>query len=162
MPKPNRSSSETKLNDLTLERFVPYRLSVLSNRVSSAIAESYRDKFALSITEWRIMAVLGEYSGISGEEVSQKTQIEKSMLSRAIQKLLKRHFIERETDPNDRRRQVLNLSKQGLQIYGQIVPLSLAFEHRLMDCFTSAEQAQFGELVDRLLEHSQLLTADHS
>ena len=39
------------------------------------------------------MAVLGEYPGISADEVSLKTQIEKSILSRAISKLLQRKLV---------------------------------------------------------------------
>ena len=90
---------------LTLERFLPYRLSILSNRISEIIAETYKNKFALSIVEWRIMAVLGEYPGASADEVSAKIQIEKSIVSRALQKLLKRHLVVREVDQSDRRRQ---------------------------------------------------------
>lgn len=142
---------------LTLERFAPYRLSVLSNRVSSSIATTYRDKFALSVTEWRIMAVLGEYPGLAGEEVSHKTQIEKSILSRAIQKLLVRHLITRDVDQDDRRRHVLTLSSLGEEIYSQIVPFSLAYEKRLLACFNEQEQQQFSELIDRLSEHAKTL-----
>ena len=140
---------------LTLERFAPYRLSILSNQVSSNIAAAYRDKFALSVTEWRIMAVLGEYPGVSGEEVSLKTQIEKSILSRAIQKLLKRNLIERSTDQADRRRQILTLSELGEDIYNQIVPLSLDYEKKLLACFNAKEQALFSSLIDRLYQHAK-------
>ena len=72
--------ASTKKPLLTLERYLPYRLSILSNKVSGIVAQTYKDKFALSVTEWRIMAVLGEYSGISADEVSLKTQIEKSLI----------------------------------------------------------------------------------
>lgn len=140
---------------LKLDRFVPYRLSILSNRISTAIANTYRDRFALSVTEWRIMAVLGEYPGLSGEEVSNKTQIEKSILSRAIRKLLNRNLIERSVDADDRRRQNLRLSDLGEDIYQQIVPLSLEYEAGLMGCFDAEEQAQFSAFVDRLYEHAQ-------
>ena len=50
---------------LELERFLPYRLSVLSNTVSQAIADIYERRFELSITEWRVMAVLGRFEGLS-------------------------------------------------------------------------------------------------
>ena len=98
---------------LTLERYLPYRLSILSNKISSLVAQTYKDKFAISVTEWRIMAVLGEYPGISADEISAKTQIEKSILSRAIARLLKRKFIEREVSEEDKRRSVINLSETG-------------------------------------------------
>ena len=48
---------------LDLEHFLPYRLSVLSNRISGAIAREYSTRFALTVTEWRVMAVLGRYPG---------------------------------------------------------------------------------------------------
>jgi hypothetical protein len=47
---------------LELERFLPYRLSILSNTVSQSIAAEYQDRFELSMTEWRVMAVLGRFA----------------------------------------------------------------------------------------------------
>jgi DNA-binding MarR family transcriptional regulator len=140
---------------LPLERFLPYRLSILSNRISGVIAETYKDKFALSITEWRIMAVLGEYPGASADEVSLKVQIEKSMISRALQKLLARHLVSRELDESDRRRQNLSLTKTGLEIYQQIVPVSYDYENLLQECFSKEERDVFDSLIDRLYEHTQ-------
>jgi DNA-binding MarR family transcriptional regulator len=140
---------------LTLERFLPYRLSILSNRISGVIAETYKDKFALSITEWRIMAVLGEYPGASADEVSLKVQIEKSMISRALQKLLVRRLVSRELDESDRRRQNLSLTITGLEIYQQIVPVSYDYENLLQECFSKEERDIFDSLIDRLYEHAQ-------
>ena len=40
---------------LVLQDFMPYLLSVVSNRVSAHIARAYQDKFGLSVTEWRII-----------------------------------------------------------------------------------------------------------
>ncbi|GAB5380225.1 MAG: MarR family transcriptional regulator [Aliiglaciecola sp.] len=140
---------------LTLERFLPYRLSILSNKVSGIVAETYRDKFALSITEWRIMAVLGEYPGISADEISLKTQLEKSILSRAISKLLKRNLIEREIAADDRRRSEIRLSKTGKTVYQEIVPLSYHYEQQLLACLNEHEQNQFSDLIDRLYAHAE-------
>ena len=50
---------------LHLEKFLPYRLSVLSNTVSSAIAAAYFMNFGLTIPEWRVMAVLAGNPGLS-------------------------------------------------------------------------------------------------
>ena len=142
---------------LTLERYLPYRLSILSNRVSGRIAETYGDKFAISVTEWRIMAVLGEYPGISADEVSNKTQIEKSILSRAISKLLNRNLLNREIDPADKRRSMLKLSKTGQSVYDEIVPIAYDMEKELPNCFNAEETEAFSKLVDRLYEHARQL-----
>jgi DNA-binding MarR family transcriptional regulator len=151
--KPN-TSTDASANILTLERYLPYRLSILSNRVSGRVAGTYGDKFALSITEWRIMAVLGEEPGISADEVSCKTQIEKSILSRAINKLLNRHLVNREFDPADRRRSILHLTETGSAVYDEIVPIAYQMEQELLTCFSDAEQQEFSRLVDRLYAHT--------
>jgi DNA-binding MarR family transcriptional regulator len=148
---------KSKHTVLTLERFLPYRLSILSNKVSAIIAGTYHDKFALSITEWRIMAVLGEHEGISADEVSARTQIEKSILSRAISKLLQRNLILREFDSNDRRRSKLTLTGMGLSVYDEIVPVSVEYEQKLLKCFDAEEQEQLSELIDRLYQHADSL-----
>ena len=42
---------------LHLDKFLPYRLSVLTNIVSQSIAEAYEREFGLSIPQWRVIAV---------------------------------------------------------------------------------------------------------
>lgn len=152
MPLKNTKSTAAILQ---LERYLPYRLSILSNRISALISETYSAKFALSITEWRIMAVLGEYPGVSADEVSLKTQIEKSILSRAISKLLHRKLLERAFDPADKRRSMLRLTETGLSVYDELVPISYDYEQQLLTCFNDSESQQFSELIDRLYAHAE-------
>jgi DNA-binding MarR family transcriptional regulator len=71
-------------NQLDLDRFVPYKLSVLSNRVSDAIARHYSERFGLSIPEWRVMAVLGQKPGLSARDVAARTAMDKVQVSRAV------------------------------------------------------------------------------
>lgn len=139
---------------LKLEHFLPYKLSALSNKISRIIAKTYKDKFALSVTEWRIMAVLGEFPGSSADEVSLKTQVEKSLISRSLHKLLKRHLIERAVDETDRRRQNLTLTEAGQDVYSQIVPVSYKYESLLTECLSDKEREQLDKLLNRLNEHA--------
>src|SRR5438552_936344 len=88
---------------LELEQFLPYRLSVLSNRVSGAIAQVYSERFDLGVTEWRVMAVLGRYPGLSASEVAQRTAMDKVAVSRAVAGLVEAGRVERETHDDDRR-----------------------------------------------------------
>ncbi len=143
---------------LLLEEFLPYQLSVLSNRVSSTIASAYQDKFGLSVTQWRIMAVLGEAgaegstlpNGVSADTVSQRTQVEKSLISRALKQLIARNLVRREIDATDARRHCLRLSKTGADIYRQVVPLSRAYEQQLFACLSSSELTTFKKLLNKV------------
>ena len=60
---------------LDLEHFLPYRLSVLSNRISQTIAETYVERFGIAIPEWRVIAVLGRHPGLSANGVAVRTAI---------------------------------------------------------------------------------------
>jgi DNA-binding MarR family transcriptional regulator len=62
--------------------------------------------------------------------------------------------VSRTVDTTDRRRQNLTLTETGEDIYSQIVPVSYAYEDRLLECFTAQERAIFDEFVDRLYQHA--------
>ena len=137
---------------LDLERFLPYRLSVLSNRISMAISSEYHRRFGLAITEWRVMAVLGRYPGLSAREVTERTAMDKVAVSRAVAKLLEAGRLERDFDDDDRRRSVLRLSPDGLAVYDQIVPLALGFENLILADMSDTERDLLFRLLDRLDE----------
>lgn len=137
---------------LELDRFLPYRLSVLSNRVSSAISRVYSERFGLGVTEWRVMAVLGQFPELSAGEVAERTAMDKVAVSRALARLGERGLLRRGTDDDDRRRSVLALSAAGRDVHGRIVPLALAFERRLLEGMDAGEQGLLFRLLDRLDE----------
>ena len=137
---------------LDLEHFLPYRLSVLSNRISGAIAREYSTRFALTVTEWRVMAVLGRYPGLSANQVSQRTAMDKVAVSRAVARLLDAGRLERAFDDDDRRRSVLRLSEAGYEVYDQVAPLALEFEQHLLGDMPADERALLFRLLDRLDE----------
>ena len=137
---------------LDLEHFLPYRLSVLSNRVSGAIARVYSERFALGVTEWRVMAVLGRYPELSAGEVAQRTAMDKVAVSRAVAGLVDAGRVERDTHDDDRRRSVLRLSAAGRAIHDEVAPLAIAFEKRLLDGMAPDERDVLFRLLDRLDE----------
>jgi DNA-binding MarR family transcriptional regulator len=136
---------------LDLEHFLPYRLSVLSNRISQDIARLYAQRFALGITEWRVLAVLGRHSGLSAREVAERTAMDKVAVSRAIASLQAAGRIERETHGDDRRRSMLRLSAAGEAIYAEVAPLALDYQRRLLEGLAADEHTA----LDRLLTHIQ-------
>lgn len=142
---------------LQLESFLPYRLSLLSNAVSGAIAAVYGDKFAISMPEWRIMMILAEYPDVSADEVCRRTKIEKSVVSRAVARLLKRHFINREIDEDDRRRSILRLSETGLSVYDEVMPIARDYEAKLLSGLTAEEMETFNAMIDKLLEKASCI-----
>jgi DNA-binding MarR family transcriptional regulator len=139
---------------LDLDAFTPYRLSVLTNRVSGAIARHYSDRFGLTIPEWRVMAVLGQIKdgapGLSGREVADRTAMDKVQVSRAVASLLSNRRLTRVAHARDGRVAHLALSAQGRAIYNQVVPFALALEKQFLSVLTAAERRAFDALLVKL------------
>ena len=143
--------------ELDLEHFLPYRLSVLSNTVSSALAGAYARRFGLTIPQWRVVAVLARSPGLSAAGVAERTAMDKVAVSRAVTGLARSGRVRRVLAANDRRRSVLTLTARGRAVYRQIVPLARAYERRLLGELSPADQAQFNRLLGRLQKRSWLL-----
>ena len=135
---------------LDLKKFLPYQLSVVTNRISASFARLYSEKFNLSIPEWRVMAVLGQQPGLSADEVSSETEMDKVPVSRAVSKLLDKRLLQRNFSGRDRRRSILCLSEAGYGMYAQIVPLALAYEAELKAALAEQEQVQLEVLLEKL------------
>jgi len=140
---------------LDLEHFLPYRLSVLSNRISQDIARLYADRFGLGVTEWRVLAVLGRYPGLSASELAERTAMDKVAVSRAVASLLADGRITRDTHDADRRRSVLELSDEGKRVYAEVAPAALAYERRLLANFAAEDRAALSRLIDLLGDAEQ-------
>ena len=144
------ASTASRSTMLELEDFLPYRLSVLSNTVSQAIAAEYEQRFGLSVTEWRVMAVLGRYAGISAREVAARTAMDKVAVSRAVARMLESGRIERNVSDHDKRQSELRLSASGRAIYRQVAPLALQHERRLLAQLDDTERQSLTRILDKL------------
>lgn len=143
--------TDTPAAPLLLERFLPYRLSVLSNLVSSRIAAHYSERFGLGIPEWRVLAVLAQEPGLSAAEVAERTAMDKVAVSRAVAALQRTGRLERAMDASDRRRSRLRLSAAGAEVYRQVVPVARRLEHDLLDALAPDDRAA----LDRILRALQ-------
>jgi DNA-binding MarR family transcriptional regulator len=145
---------------LDLDRFMPYRLSVLTNRMSSAIARHYSDRFGLTIPQWRVIAVLGQTPGLSAREVALRTAMDKVQVSRAVSSLLSAKRLTRTAHANDGRVAHLALSPKGRAIYDQVVPLALSLEERFLSVLTAKERENLDALVSKLSAGPAVLTGN--
>lgn len=144
-------------DELILEDFLPYRLSVLSHTISTTIANVYEKRFGVSIPEWRVIAILGRFPDLSAVEVADRTMLDKVAVSRAVTKLIRNGRIDRQFADSDRRRSILNLSDEGRQVHDEIAPLALAFEHDLLQGISAEDYDTFNIVIERLLAKSRLL-----
>jgi len=140
---------------LDLEQFLPYRISVLTNRASRAFARLYEAKFDVKLPEWRVMAVLGRRPGITAREVTEMTAMDKVAISRALHRLQAMGRVNAEEDEVDRRRLRLTLSDKGEEIYRQIVPLAWRIQADLLADLSEEERVVLDRLLNNLMRSAE-------
>ena len=136
--------------DNRLAEFLPYRLSVTSNAVSQRIAQEYRNRWGLSVPEWRVMAVLGDSGPHTQRELTSMTIMDKVAVNRACKVLEDRGLAVRRPNAQDGRSHLLELTESGTRMHDEIMPLALEMERRLFARFTPEEVAHFRHLLDRV------------
>ena len=139
-----------------LADFLPYLLSVTSNAVSARIAGAYRDRFELTIPEWRVMAVLGDAGAMTQRELTAATLMDKVAVNRACKELARRTLVRRKPNANDGRSHHLELTEVGREMHGRIMPLALEMERDLFESFDAEERESFRRLLDRVRERASL------
>ena len=140
---------------LVLSAFFPYRLAVFSDDVSRSMAQLYGGRFNLSRQEWRIVAALGERSGLTAKELAEYSTLDKTQVSRAGARLLREGLILRSEDREDRRHRRHRLSAKGRRVYREIVPLVMAREAYLLSALSRSESLELDRLIN--LVHQKAL-----
>jgi DNA-binding MarR family transcriptional regulator len=135
---------------LILERFLPYRLSVMTNRISGALSRHYAERFSIGIPEWRVIANLGRHPDITANEVVERSAMDKVTVSRAVAALEQKGLVERRRDAGDKRKSRLRLSAKGDAVYAEIVPLALGFERDLLSALTEQERVTLERVIEKL------------
>lgn len=145
-----------------LEQFFPYRLSVLTNTVTRALARLYESEHDLTIAEWRLLAIVARFGPISANGVCERSAMDKVRVSRAVSRAVSRGLVDRDVDRHDRRRSVLTLTPRGRAIHDRIVPLAREREALILSTLSKTEiQGLMGALA-RLQETAGAFDAGES
>ncbi|HEV2679190.1 MAG TPA: MarR family winged helix-turn-helix transcriptional regulator [Rhodanobacter sp.] len=135
---------------LQLEHFLPYRLSILSNTISQAIADDYQRRYDISVTEWRVMSVLARFDGLSAREVAERTAMDKVAVSRALARLVEAKRVSRVTHDDDKRRSVLSLTEAGWTMHDEVAPMARAREREVLAKLDAEERVWLERILDKL------------
>lgn len=125
-------SRPTPLPEFDLGRFTPYRLAVAAEKTSEALARQYREKFGISIPEWRVLVHLAQpldgAATVSVRDIEARVAMEKSKVSRAATRLETAGYIEKAQDAGDRRLVRLALTDKGRGLMADLLPLAMAYQ----------------------------------
>jgi DNA-binding MarR family transcriptional regulator len=141
------------------EHSLPHAFSVVANRISQMLERMYGEMFGISVVDWRIIAILGTHYPLSAKVLAELTAMDQVSVSRAIDQMMNKKLVLRKVDSADRRRVALSLSKKGLEIYNQVVPLLYASEAMLIARLPEEDAVAIRRIMDALVDASGELFA---
>jgi len=130
--------------------FVPSALTNLAQKITSSASATYRPRFGVGITDWRIMALLAAEPWIAPVRICEATGLDKAAVSRSLKDLADSGIIEaRASEPNQRRVPVA-LTDKGLAVHDEMVEVALSRESRLLKGFTPDERRKLRDFIARM------------
>ena len=126
-------------DDFDLQLFLPYLLNQAAEESSLAFQRVYKGRYGMLRTEWRVLFHLGIYGEMTAKEIGQRAKMHKTKISRAVQRLAERRFLDRARDDADRRSEKLSLTAAGRAAYEDLRGVALDYDAALTARFGADE-----------------------
>ncbi len=109
-------------------------------------------KYELTQTEFDILDFLGGNTGFdTAKEISRHRQIKKANVSTSVERLIKKGYLKRRTDPEDRRFIHLELTGKAALPMTEIKKTQDDFFSRFFACLSKEEFETYKNLTEKLL-----------
>ncbi len=133
-----------------LERFLPYRLSLLAHHLSLSSADLVFGRHTLTVQEWKVLSIVADLGPLTPYEIRRHGTQEKSTISWALKRLHERGFVKRSRNHADGRTFTVQLSQRGWACYRSLIPKARHRAQCLLAVLTKKEIAALDRIVDKL------------
>ena len=145
------STDSSQSQVLRLAEYWPYLVTVLSDRIARRTTKIVKEQARLNLSQWRVMAAIGEVPGRTSREVVQVTPMDKGIVSRATKALLSQGLIFRAASQEDGRVSYLYLTEKGTVVYKRLIPEVEGVLKRAGEALSEADQSQMSALLSALM-----------
>ena len=128
-----------------------WRINFVANFFTGPAYRHLSEHFGITRPEFVILYCLKHMPGLVAQDICRVTGQPKNSISRAVSDLLNKGYVQRETDPEDKRAKPLNLTKSGWTVLGQVAPIVKARQDAMRAALTEDELAQFDQLIRKVV-----------
>jgi DNA-binding MarR family transcriptional regulator len=156
---PTRAATLSGVAHLERNSSVTFLMIAIGNKIVASASQAYMRRYHIGIMEWRVMALLAAEPGITATDIAQLSGVTAGSVSRAIQALKRRRYLEVRNDRADNRRMFLKLTAAGRALHDRVVVSSLARERLLLTGFSASEHRRMLDYLRRLMGNVALVDA---
>jgi len=103
-------------------------------------------------TDFAVLAALEEYGALSQAEIGRRLGLDRNDVNGVLNRLESRHQADRQTDPADRRRNVVTITPAGRRHLEELQQHADAVQDELLAGLDAAERRQLHALLAKLLD----------
>jgi DNA-binding MarR family transcriptional regulator len=132
--------------------FIIYRTALA---LKSALQRCFKENgYEITGEQWAIIRHLWEEEALSQREIAEKTSKDKPNITRMLDALEKKRLIFRQSDPRDRRKYCIYLTKEGKQLYERLLPLTQNLRQRVTQNLASEEIDRAKEILNKVYHNT--------
>jgi DNA-binding MarR family transcriptional regulator len=107
----------------------------------------------VTVPQWRILAVLHERAGCTMNELADLTTVDRTTLTRALDRMARDDLVARRSNAHDRRSVRLYLTPAGEKAFRRVLPRVLEQNERAVGGFTGTELAALRAMLHRMIRN---------
>lgn len=132
-----------------------YQIWVLTNLTAKPFATLFGNRFHLNLTEWRVLLTVADRPGLSAQELSDYTGLDKMSVSRVVRHLEAQGRLVRQGSESDRRMRHLDLTDEGWAVYDEIAAAAVAREAQIYASLSPEEMQTLHRLLGKLSDKAR-------
>lgn len=140
---PRRSAEIRALRDADL---LPYWMMRLTNDMRRRWNEEIRRE-GLNIAAWQVLSIINHYGGVRIGRIADLMLSEQALISRTVDSLQSDGWVERRSDPDDHRANLVCITEEGKEKYLRLVPSSRQFVDKWTERLGSEKANQLARLL---------------
>jgi DNA-binding MarR family transcriptional regulator len=135
---------------LRYEDFLSFRLGRLNSLIQREVMARYIEPSGLTHPEWRVLARLAGRTSIEMREFTRISLMDKAAISRTVEGLLVKGYVERHVDPAHAKRRIVAITPAGRRLMRRVMPLANREQAAMLRLLSAQERELFGQLIAKL------------
>lgn len=117
------------------------------SRLRRRIFDEFMRPLGVTRSQWWVMAYLSRYNGLSQSDLASTLELGRASLGGLLDRLELTGYIERRSDPSDRRIKKIFLSPMGNQMIKEMSARSHEMSERILEGLSTADRLQLADLL---------------
>lgn len=136
---------------------IPHRLLLLARLIDRETSKQLYTQFGLTVAEWRVLAFVCTAGPATAAAVGAAFDADRAEISRAVSKLLSATYIQRDNDPNHRRRMILSPTETGRTVHQRVRQERRAYFDAILLDLTPDQRTAFDRGMNAIVERVSAL-----